>query len=382
MQSSSRYLTFVRYLTLAVALSMSIYHLSVGFFGTPDAFTLRSTHVGFALVLCFLTLPMLARDKERGPAALGLGADRAQPGGLRLSGAADRLHLQPLHLCRRPAHDRHRARHHADPAGDRGGAARARPGAADHGGDLPDLRAVLHRHLARHAARADVPDDRGHLRHPGRGLGDLCRAVHPVRRLRRALGRGQALHGLRHLADRPRRRRPGQGRLHHQRAVRLGLGLGGRQRHDDGHLHHPADEAAGLSPGLRRRGRGGGLDGRADHAADHGRGRLRHGRVHGGQLPAGGRLRADPGAALLRRRLRRRAFRGQAHRHEGPAARGTAAPRRGAARARAPVPAARHHRRRAAVGLQRALRGALRHRLGHPDGAAAQVDARRSQRCA
>jgi TRAP transporter 4TM/12TM fusion protein len=67
MQSGSRYLTSIRYLTLGVALSMSLYHLYVGFFGTPDAFTLRSTHVGFALVLCFLTLPMRARDQGKGP---------------------------------------------------------------------------------------------------------------------------------------------------------------------------------------------------------------------------------------------------------------------------------------------------------------------------
>ncbi len=67
MLSGSRYLTSVRRLTLAVALSMSLYHLYVGFFGTPDAFTLRSTHVGFALVLCFLSLPMRAVDKGRGP---------------------------------------------------------------------------------------------------------------------------------------------------------------------------------------------------------------------------------------------------------------------------------------------------------------------------
>lgn len=67
MLSGSRYLTVVRYTTLAVALSMSLYHLYIGFFGTPDAFTLRSTHVGFALVLCFLTLPMRAADAGRGP---------------------------------------------------------------------------------------------------------------------------------------------------------------------------------------------------------------------------------------------------------------------------------------------------------------------------
>jgi TRAP transporter 4TM/12TM fusion protein len=67
MQSAPRYQTAIRRLTLAVALAMSIYHLYVGFFGTPDAFTLRSTHVGFALVLCFLTLPLRTADGGRGP---------------------------------------------------------------------------------------------------------------------------------------------------------------------------------------------------------------------------------------------------------------------------------------------------------------------------
>ncbi|HET7410927.1 MAG TPA: TRAP transporter permease, partial [Paracoccaceae bacterium] len=67
MLSGPRYLTYIRYLTLAVAVSMSSYHLYIGFFGTPDAFSLRSTHVGFALVLCFLSMPMRAADKGKGP---------------------------------------------------------------------------------------------------------------------------------------------------------------------------------------------------------------------------------------------------------------------------------------------------------------------------
>lgn len=67
MFSGPRYLTHIRYLTLAVAVSMSSYHLYIGFFGPPDAFSLRSTHVGFALVLCFLTVPMREADKGRGP---------------------------------------------------------------------------------------------------------------------------------------------------------------------------------------------------------------------------------------------------------------------------------------------------------------------------
>lgn len=64
---TATYLKLTRWIALAVALSMSCYHLYVGFFGTPDAFTLRATHVGFALVLCFLTLPARERDAGRGP---------------------------------------------------------------------------------------------------------------------------------------------------------------------------------------------------------------------------------------------------------------------------------------------------------------------------
>ncbi|MGQ9370156.1 TRAP transporter permease [Azospirillum sp. ST 5-10] len=52
---------------LAVALAMSLYHLYIAFSGPPDAFTLRSTHIGFALVLAFLTLPWRAGDAGRGP---------------------------------------------------------------------------------------------------------------------------------------------------------------------------------------------------------------------------------------------------------------------------------------------------------------------------
>lgn len=42
---------------MAVGLSMSAFHLYVTFFGPPDAYVLRSTHLGFALTLAFLMLP-------------------------------------------------------------------------------------------------------------------------------------------------------------------------------------------------------------------------------------------------------------------------------------------------------------------------------------
>jgi TRAP transporter 4TM/12TM fusion protein len=46
-----------RRLVTAVALAMSGFHLYVAWFGPPDALTLRSTHLAFALVLAFLSLP-------------------------------------------------------------------------------------------------------------------------------------------------------------------------------------------------------------------------------------------------------------------------------------------------------------------------------------
>lgn len=51
----------------AVALAMAVYHLTIAFFGPPNALVLRSVHVGFALTLAFLTLPARARDKDAGP---------------------------------------------------------------------------------------------------------------------------------------------------------------------------------------------------------------------------------------------------------------------------------------------------------------------------
>ncbi len=67
MIASFGYARILRAAVFVVALAMSVYHLSVAFFGTPDAFTLRSTHVGFALVLAFLTLPGRRADADRGP---------------------------------------------------------------------------------------------------------------------------------------------------------------------------------------------------------------------------------------------------------------------------------------------------------------------------
>lgn len=49
---------WLRRLTMTVAVSMSLFHLYVAWFGPPNAFTLRATHFGFALALAYLALPM------------------------------------------------------------------------------------------------------------------------------------------------------------------------------------------------------------------------------------------------------------------------------------------------------------------------------------
>ena len=56
-----------RHLATVVAVSMSLFHIYVAWYGPPNAFTLRATHFGFALALAFLTMPMLARNEGKGP---------------------------------------------------------------------------------------------------------------------------------------------------------------------------------------------------------------------------------------------------------------------------------------------------------------------------
>jgi TRAP transporter 4TM/12TM fusion protein len=47
----------IGWLITAVGVAMSAFHLHVAWFGPPDALTLRTVHLGFALVLAFLMLP-------------------------------------------------------------------------------------------------------------------------------------------------------------------------------------------------------------------------------------------------------------------------------------------------------------------------------------
>lgn len=54
-------------LVMAIAVTMSLFHLYIAFSGPPNAFVLRSTHLGFALVLAFLSMPGLLRRRPAGP---------------------------------------------------------------------------------------------------------------------------------------------------------------------------------------------------------------------------------------------------------------------------------------------------------------------------
>ncbi|AUH32808.1 TRAP transporter permease [Paracoccus tegillarcae] len=59
-------------LTMALAVAMSLFHLYIAWFGPPNAFTLRATHLGFALALAYMTLPITAARKDRSPNLLDI----------------------------------------------------------------------------------------------------------------------------------------------------------------------------------------------------------------------------------------------------------------------------------------------------------------------
>ncbi|WP_333830737.1 TRAP transporter permease [Pararhodobacter sp.] len=63
---------WLRHLATLVAVSMSLFHLYVAWFGPPNAFTLRATHFGFALALAFISLPMTSRNATKGPGLFDL----------------------------------------------------------------------------------------------------------------------------------------------------------------------------------------------------------------------------------------------------------------------------------------------------------------------
>ncbi|PZX11219.1 TRAP transporter 4TM/12TM fusion protein [Palleronia aestuarii] len=53
-----------------IAVAMSLFHLYIAYAGPPNAFTLRTTHFGFALVLAYLSLPMWKSREGRAPTIL------------------------------------------------------------------------------------------------------------------------------------------------------------------------------------------------------------------------------------------------------------------------------------------------------------------------
>jgi len=64
--------TPVAWLITVVGVAMSGFHLYIAWYGPPDALTLRSVHVAFALVLAFLTLPMRKSGPPERPGWLEL----------------------------------------------------------------------------------------------------------------------------------------------------------------------------------------------------------------------------------------------------------------------------------------------------------------------
>ena len=64
------YAVWTKRLITAVAVSMSLFHLYIAYAGPPNAFTLRATHFGFALVLAFLILPLRRGSEKHSPGVL------------------------------------------------------------------------------------------------------------------------------------------------------------------------------------------------------------------------------------------------------------------------------------------------------------------------
>ncbi|MFC3134732.1 TRAP transporter permease, partial [Microbaculum marinum] len=60
-------LTWTQRAIVVVGLAMSCFHLYVAFFGPPDAYIFRSTHLGFAMTLAFLILPGTRRREIEKP---------------------------------------------------------------------------------------------------------------------------------------------------------------------------------------------------------------------------------------------------------------------------------------------------------------------------
>ena len=62
--------TWLKQAITTVAVAMSLFHLYVAYAGPPNAFTLRATHFGFALILTYLSLPMWKSREGKAPGPL------------------------------------------------------------------------------------------------------------------------------------------------------------------------------------------------------------------------------------------------------------------------------------------------------------------------
>ena len=58
-------MSVTRLLITTIAVAMSVFHLYVAFFGPPNAYVMRGSHLAFALVLTFLIMPGLSGKAER-----------------------------------------------------------------------------------------------------------------------------------------------------------------------------------------------------------------------------------------------------------------------------------------------------------------------------
>ena len=65
-----RYQPWLKRAITVIAVAMSLFHLYVAYAGPPNAFTLRTTHFGFALVLAYLSLPIWKSREGKGPGIL------------------------------------------------------------------------------------------------------------------------------------------------------------------------------------------------------------------------------------------------------------------------------------------------------------------------
>src|SRR5690625_1903880 len=68
--AQSVYVVWTTRLVTALAVAMSLFHLYIAYFGPPNAFTLRSAHLGMALVLVYLSMPGILKRRRGGPGIL------------------------------------------------------------------------------------------------------------------------------------------------------------------------------------------------------------------------------------------------------------------------------------------------------------------------